>query len=91
MLHNGEISNIYWEGFPRGLVIRILPANVGDTDLIPGQGIKIPHASEQLSLCTTTIEPVLWSPGAATTNPWATAAESQAPRACALQPEKPPH
>ena len=28
---------------------------------------KIPHAVEQLSPCATTIEPVLWSPGTATT------------------------
>ena len=27
---------------------------------------KIPHAVEQLSPCATTVEPVLWSPGAAT-------------------------
>ena len=30
---------------------------------------KIPHASEQLSLCTTTVEPVLWSLGATTAEP----------------------
>ena len=29
----------------------------------------IPHALEQQSLCATTIEPVLWSPGAATIEP----------------------
>ena len=28
---------------------------------------KVPHAAEQLSLCATTIQPVLWSLGAATT------------------------
>ena len=28
---------------------------------------KIPYAAEQLSLCTTTIEPALWSPGTANT------------------------
>ena len=28
---------------------------------------KIPHTSEQRSLCATAIEPVLWSPGATTT------------------------
>ena len=27
---------------------------------------KIPYAEEQLSLCVTTIEPVLWSPGTTT-------------------------
>ena len=39
------------------------PASAGDTDrLDPGSG-KIPHAAEQLSLCTTA-EPVFQSPGA---------------------------
>ena len=28
---------------------------------------KIPYATEQVSVCATTTEPVLWSPGAATT------------------------
>ena len=28
---------------------RNLPCNAGDLDLIPGQGTKIPHSSEQLS------------------------------------------
>ena len=32
-------------------------ANAGDMGLIPGLGIKIPHASEQLSLYTITTEP----------------------------------
>ena len=40
-------------------------------------------ALEQLSLHATTTEPVLWNPGAATT-------EARTPRACALQREKPP-
>ena len=30
---------------------------------------KIPHVTEQLSLCATTTEPVLWSPRATTTEP----------------------
>ena len=34
----------------------------------PGSG-NIPHAAEQLSPCATTTEPVLYSPGAATTKP----------------------
>ena len=44
---------------------------------------KIPHAVEQLSPCTTTTEPVLYSPQATTT-------EARVPRACAPQQEKPP-
>ena len=43
---------------------------------------KIPHATEQLSPCTPTIEPVLESPGAAAAKAWV-------PRACARQQEKP--
>ena len=45
-------------GFPGGAVVMNLPANAGDTGSIPGQG-RFPHATEQLSLCTTTTEPVL--------------------------------
>ena len=44
---------------------------------------KIPHAREQLSPCTTTTEPALWSPGATTT-------EVRTPRTRAPQKEKPP-
>ena len=32
------------------------PANAGDRGSIPGQGTKIPHAPEQLSLRTSTAE-----------------------------------
>ena len=45
-------------GFPGGSVVKNLPASAGVTGSIPGPG-KIPHASEQLSPCATTIEPVL--------------------------------
>ena len=51
------------------------PANTGDVSSIPGPG-RFPHALEQLSLFATTIEPVLQSPGAKTTDPLC-------PRACA--------
>ena len=47
-------------------MIKTLPANAGDTGLIP-ELRRIPHAAEQLSPCTTTIEPVLQSLGAAIT------------------------
>ena len=43
---------------------------------------KIPHASERLSTRATTVEPVLWSPGAATT-------KALAPRAYAPQQGRP--
>ena len=37
-------------------MLKNLPCNAGDTCLIPGWGMKIPHAAEQLSLHTTTRE-----------------------------------
>ena len=45
----------YGLDFPGGPVVKNLPANAGDTDLIPGLEAKIPHASGQLNLCATTI------------------------------------
>ena len=33
-------------------MVEDLPSGAGDTDLIPGQGTKIPHALGQLNLCT---------------------------------------
>ena len=53
-------------GFPGGSVVKNPPANAGDMRWIPGSR-EIPHATEQLSPCTTTIEPVLQSPGIAAT------------------------
>ena len=38
---------------PDGPVVKNLPSNLGDVGLIPGQGTKIPHATGQLSPCTT--------------------------------------
>ena len=40
--------------FPGGTVDKNLPANAGDTGLIPGPGRF--HMPQQLSLCTTTPE-----------------------------------
>ena len=42
-----------------------LPANAGDTGLVPGSGNKIPHATGQLSPWDTTTEPALQSTCAA--------------------------
>ena len=42
------------------------PANAGDTGSIRDPGRWMPHVEEQLSPCTVTVEPVLWSPGAET-------------------------
>ena len=44
------------EDFPSGPVVKNLPSNAGDTSPIPGRGIKIPHATGQLSPHTTTTE-----------------------------------
>ena len=53
-------------GFLGGSVVKTLPASAGDSD--PWSG-KIPRAAERLGLCTTTAEPVLWSPQAAAAQP----------------------
>ena len=70
------------KGLPWWRSVENLPANAGDTGFEPWSG-KIPHAAEQLSPCDTTTEPALWSQRATTT-------EARAPRAHALQKEKPP-
>ena len=44
-------------GFPGGLVVKNLPANAGDTDLIPDLGRSQMPTTEKLSPCTTTTEP----------------------------------
>ena len=51
------VSKIYREvlGFPDGPVVK--NTNAGDMGLIPDLGRY--HAAEQLSLCATTIQPVL--------------------------------
>ena len=62
-----EIQNIKSRrrDFTAGPVLKNLPCNAGDTGSIPGPGTKIPYATEQLSPCTTTTEPSLYSPRAA--------------------------
>ena len=57
------IKGIYTENptaqdFPDGPVVKNLPYNAKNMGSIPGQGAKIPHATEQLSLCATTTEPL---------------------------------
>ena len=54
------------QGFPGGTVVKNLSANAGDMGIDPWRG-KIPNSSEQLSLCATTAEVVLYSPEATTT------------------------
>ena len=47
-----------WD-FPGGPGVENPPSSAGDMGSIPGGGTKIPHAAEQLSLCTTATEPAL--------------------------------
>ena len=51
--------------FPGDAVDRNPSANTRDMGSIPGP--EILHATEKLSPCATSTEPVLWSPGTATT------------------------
>ena len=79
----------YQLDFPGGAVVKNLPANAGDTGLSPGPGRShMPRsnkarAPQLLSLRSRAHEPQLLSP-------WATTTEARAPRAHALQQEKPP-
>ena len=52
-----------WD-FPGGAVVKNPPSNAGDTGSIPGWGIKIPHATGQLSprAATTELAPQRESP-----------------------------
>ena len=44
---------MYWQDFP-GDLVENSACNAGDTGSNPGQGTKIPRASEQLSMQATT-------------------------------------
>ena len=88
-LHQYLLSKVFkfWD-FPVGAVVKNPPANAGDTGSSPGPGrshmpqSKYAHAPQLLSLRSRACEPQLLSPCAATT-------EARAPRARALQQEKP--
>ena len=56
--HKTQAKEFVKRGFPGGAVVKNPPANAGDMGSKPRSG-KIPHATEQLSLCTTTTEPAL--------------------------------
>ena len=72
--------------FLGGPVVENSPTNAGEMCSIPALGTKIPHTEGQLSLCATTVEPMIYSPQAATTGP--TCCSYGSSRACALQQEK---
>ena len=75
--------------FPGGAVVKSPPASAGDTGSGPGPGRShMPRrdwarAPQLLSLCSRAREPQLLSRHVTTT-------EARAPRACALQQERPP-
>ena len=75
------------QGFPGGSVAKNLPA-VLETWFHPWSG-KIPHAVKQLSRCTTTVEPVLWSPGTTITELMCNSYWSPSALELVLQQEKP--
>ena len=76
------------KGFPVGAVVKDLPANARDMGSSPGPGRSYmlcsnkARAPQLLSLSSRARKPQLLSPRATTT-------EACAPRACALQQEKP--
>ena len=81
-------SKYFFRDFRGGAVVKNLPANAGDTGSIPGPGTShMPQSnyarvSQLLSLRSRPCKPQLLIPRATTT-------EARAPRACALQQEKP--
>ena len=71
-------------------MVENLPASAGHTGSKPGPGRSHMLQAKQLSLCATTIEPVLESLGTALLSPPTTASEPTCPGACARQQEKQP-
>ena len=45
---------VFSKDFPGDPVVKNLPCNVGDADLIPDQGARSPHVAEHLSPHTAT-------------------------------------
>ena len=58
MLKKKKKKNRQCWDFLGGSVVKNLLSNAGESDLIPGQGTKIPHAMEQLCPLATTTEPL---------------------------------
>ena len=46
-----QLLRHYKADFPGSPVVKNVPCNVGDTDLIPGWAIKIPHARHREETC----------------------------------------
>ena len=53
---NTHTNQCVMQGLPGGPVVKNPPYNTGDAGLIPGRGMKIPHATGQVSSCATTTE-----------------------------------
>lgn len=71
--------------FLSGPGLKIPPSNARDMGSIPDKGKKIPHATGQPSLCTTTREPVLESALPQLQSPRALEPDSTTKGACAAQ------
>ena len=52
-----NLKHYGFKDFPGGPVVKNLPSNADNTDLIPGPGTKIPYATGQPSPHTTTTGP----------------------------------
>ena len=51
LIHPVICQTLQWVGdFPGGPLVKNPPSDAGDAGLIPAQGLRIPHASGQLSL-----------------------------------------
>ena len=89
---NGSYCKSSTQGFPGGVVVKNLPANARKEHRFEPWSGKIPHAVEELSPCTKTTEPALYSPCATTIEacmPTAHAPQQEKPlqwEACARQP-----
>ena len=53
-----KVEKQHRRDFPDGPVVKNLPSKAGGADSTPGWGTKVPRAAEQLSMRTTTGEPL---------------------------------
>ena len=75
------------EGFPGGSVVKHLPTKQGTW--VRAHSRKIPHASEQVSLCATAVEPMSRAQELQLVSPRAPSTEACAARAHASHQQKP--
>ena len=69
--HFGGLVKTDHRDSPGGPLVKNPPCNAGDARSMPGQGAKLPHATDHLSPTTAITEPVShnWSPCAAVKDP----------------------